>query len=82
MLNYLLIKFENGVAQLFVRVLEQREVHKGFVGCCQTNRLKHQKPEERAFYEAIRERHSVRAASRFTLKVVRVDIDFCELNRL
>ena len=51
-------------------------------GCCQTNQLKHQKPGERAFYEAIRERHSVRAASRFSLKVLRVDSDLCELNRL
>ena len=33
-------------------------------GWCQTNRLKHQKPGERVFYEAIRERHSVRAAWR------------------
>ena len=49
---------------------------------CQTNRLKHQKPEERAFYEAIRERHYVRAASRFILKLVRVESDLCELNRL
>ena len=46
---------------------------------CQTNRLKHQKPGEREFYEAIRERHSVRAASRFSLKVLRVDSDLCEL---
>jgi len=46
---------------------------------CQTNRLKHHKPWERAFYEAIRERHSVRAASRFSLKVLRVDSDLCEL---
>jgi len=46
------------------------------------NRLKHQKPEERAFYEAIRERHYVRAASRFILKLVRVESDLCELNRL
>ena len=46
---------------------------------CQTNRLKHQKPEEREFYEVIRERHSVRAASRFSLKVLRVDSDLCEL---
>mgnify|MGYP001458245067 CR=1 FL=1 len=45
----------------------------------QTNRLKHQKPGEREFYEAIRERHSVRAASRFSLKVLRVDSDLCEL---
>ena len=49
------------------------------VGWCQTNRLKYQKPVERAFYEAIRERHSERAASRFILKLVRVDSDLCEL---
>ena len=42
---------------------------------CQTNRLKHHKPWERGFYEAIRECHSVRAASRFSLKVLRVDSD-------
>jgi hypothetical protein len=47
--------------------------------CCQTNRLKHQKPWERGFYEAIRERHSVRAASRFSLKVLRFESDLCEL---
>ena len=50
-----------------------------FGGWCQTNQLKHQKPVEREFYEAIRERHSVRAASRFSLKVLRVDSDLCEL---
>ena len=49
------------------------------IGCCQTNRLKHQKHEEREFYEAIRERHSVRAASRFSLKVLRFESDLCEL---
>ena len=48
-------------------------------GSCQTNRLKHQKHEKRAFYEAIRERHSVRAASRFSLKVLRFESDLCEL---
>jgi hypothetical protein len=47
--------------------------------CCQSNRLKHQKPEEREFYEAIRERHSVRAASQFSLKVLRFESDLCEL---
>ena len=52
------------------------------MGWCQTNRLKHQKPREREFYEAIRERHSVRAASRFSLKVLRVESDLCELDRL
>ena len=49
---------------------------------CQTNERKHQKPREREFYEAIRERHSVRAASRFSLKILRVESDLCELNRL
>ena len=44
---------------------------------CQTNRLKHHKPWERAFYEAIRDRHSVRAASRFSLKVLRFESDLC-----
>ena len=46
---------------------------------CQTNQLKHQKPGERALYEAIRERHSVRAASRLILKVLRCERDLCEL---
>ena len=49
---------------------------------CQTNRLKHQKPGDREFYEAIRERHSVRAASRLSLNVLLVDSDLCELNKL
>ena len=35
-------------------------VRPAFKRWCQTNRLKYQKPVERAFYEAIRERHSVR----------------------
>ena len=48
-------------------------------GCYQTNWIKQHKPWERAFYEAIRERHSVRAASRLSLKVLRVDSDLCEL---
>ena len=50
--------------------------------CCQTKQPKHQKPEERGFYEAIRERHSVRAVSRLSLKVLRFESDLCELNRL
>jgi hypothetical protein len=49
---------------------------------CQTNQLKHQKPWERGFYEAIRERHSVRAESRLSLNVLRFERDLCELNRL
>ena len=35
----------------------------------------------RGFYEAVRERHSVRAASRFSLKVLRIESDLYELNR-
>ena len=31
------------------------------------------------FYEISKERHSVRAASRFILKLMRVDSDLCEL---
>ena len=49
------------------------------LGWCQTNQLKHQKPWERGFYEAIRECHSARAASRFGLKVLRFESDLCEL---
>ena len=37
---------------------------------------------ERGFYEAIRERHSVRAASRLSLKVLRFKRDLFEFNRL
>jgi hypothetical protein len=31
------------------------------------------------FYEISKERHSVRAASRFSLKVLRFESDLCEL---
>ena len=34
------------------------------------------------FYEITKERHSVRAASRFSLNVLRFESDLCELNRL
>jgi hypothetical protein len=51
-------------------------------GWCQTNQLKHQNPWERGFYEAIRERHSVRAESRLSLNVLRFESDLYELNRL
>ena len=54
----------------------------GLIRCCQTNRLKHQKPGERVFYEALRERHSDRAASRLSLNVLRFESALCELNRL
>ena len=33
-------------------------------------------------YEVTKERHSVRAASRFSLNVLRFESDLCELNRL
>ena len=51
-------------------------------GCCQTNEPKHQDSFDAYFYEVTKERHSVRAASRFSLKVLRVESDLCELNRL
>ena len=44
--------------------------------CSETNQLKHQEPGERSFYEAIRERNSVRAASRLSLKVLRFESGF------
>ena len=34
------------------------------------------------FYKVTKDRHSVRAASRFSLKVLRFESDLCELNRL
>ena len=34
------------------------------------------------FYEITKERHSVRAASRLSLNVLRLESDLCELNRL
>ena len=60
-------------------VYTRKSSDEGLDRWCQTNRLKYQKPEELVFYAAIRERHSVRAASRFSLKVLRVDSDLCEL---
>ena len=50
--------------------------------CCQTNAPKHQYPFDEFFYEVTKERHSVRAASRFSLNVLRFESDLCELNRL
>ena len=51
-------------------------------GCCQTNEPKHQYLVDGYFYEVTNERHSVRAASRFSLNVERFESDLCELNRL
>ena len=50
--------------------------------CCQTNEPKHQYLVDGYFYEITKERHSVRAASRFSLNVLRFESDLCELNRL
>ena len=50
--------------------------------CCQTNEPKHQYVFDGYSYEGIKERHSVRAASRFSLNVLRFESDLCELNRL
>jgi hypothetical protein len=50
--------------------------------CCQTNEPKHQYSFDEFFYEVTKERHSVRAASRLSLKVQRFESDLCELKRL
>jgi hypothetical protein len=50
--------------------------------CCQTNEPKHQYSFGEFCYEVTKERHSVRAASRFSLNVLRFERDLCELNRL
>jgi hypothetical protein len=50
--------------------------------CCQTNEPKHQDSFDAHFYEVTKERHSVRAASRFSLNVERFESDLCELNKL
>ena len=51
-------------------------------GCCQTNETNHQYSFDGFSYEVTKERHSVRAASRFSLNVLRFESDLCELNRL
>ena len=53
-----------------------------FTGYCQTNERAHQYVVDGNFYEITKERHSVRAASRFSLNVLRFESDLCELNRL
>ena len=41
-------------------------------GCCQTNEPKHQYLVDCFFYEITKERHSVSAASRFNMNVLRL----------
>jgi hypothetical protein len=50
--------------------------------CCQTNERKHQYSFDENVYEVTKDRHSVRAASRLTLNVLRFESDLCELKRL
>ena len=50
--------------------------------CCQTNEPKHEYSFDVYIYKVTKERHSVRAASRLSLKVLRFESDLCELNRL
>ena len=57
-------------------------VRPAFKRCCQTNEPKHQYSFDEFFYGVTKERHSVRAASRFSLNVLRFESDLCELNRL
>ena len=45
--------------------------------CCKTNEPKHPYSIYAITYEITKERHSVRAASRFSLKVLRVESDLC-----
>ena len=52
------------------------------LGCCQTNEPNHQYSFDEYVYEVTKERHSVRAASRFSLNVLRFESDLCELNKL
>ena len=54
----------------------------GIWRCCQTNERAHQYLVDGNFYEITKERHSVRAVSRFSLKILRFESDLCELNRL
>ena len=42
--------------------------------CCQTNELKHQYSFDAHVYEITKERHSVKATSKFSLKVLRVEV--------
>ena len=51
-------------------------------GCCQTNEPKHQYSFDEYVHEVTKQRHSVRAASRFSLNLLRFERDLCELNRL
>ena len=51
-------------------------------GCCQTNEPKHQYSFDGYVYQVTKERHSVRAASRLSLNVLRFESGLCELNRL
>ena len=54
----------------------------GLRGCCQTNEPEHHYSFGYNFYKVTKERHSVRAALRLSLNVLRVESDLCELNRL
>jgi len=51
-------------------------------GSCQTNEPNHQYSFDGFSYEVTNERHSVRAASRLSLNVLRFESDLCELNKL
>ena len=61
--------------------LKVKEIY-NVCGCRQTNEPKHQHLVDGSFYEITKERHSVRAASRLSLNVLRFESDLCELNKL
>ena len=50
--------------------------------CCQTIQPKHQYSFDEYVYEVTKQRHSVKAVSRLSLNVLRLESDLCELNRL
>ena len=70
------------VAQALVIAVIVVVIDKDTNRCCQTNERAHQYLVDGNFYEITKERHSVRAASRFSLNVLRFKSDLCELNRL
>mgnify|MGYP006960661845 FL=1 len=55
---------------------------KSLLRCCQNNEPKHDYSFDVYIYKVTKERHSVRAASRLSLNVLRFESALCELNRL
>ena len=73
---------EHRRAQSIIKQQEARNAEQRLDGCCQTNEPEHQYSFDAHVYQVTKERHSLRAASRFSLNVLRFESDLCELNRL